>query len=67
METIRITIELDYDLESHYGELGRDKAEYSNLPIETLIDDLEDTVYEDLIDLMRNDRLRFWADGKELR
>jgi hypothetical protein len=66
METVRIIIELDYDLDSHYGELGRQKEEYSKLPMETIVNDLEDTVYEDLIDLMRNDRLRFWADTKVL-
>ena len=64
MTTIRISIDLDYDLESYYGELGRSKEEYSSLPMEKVVDDLEDTVYEDLIDLMRNDRLRFWADTK---
>ena len=56
----RIIIELVYDLDEFYGE---DSA----LPDEELTprevhNDLEDRVYEDLLDLMRGDRLRFWSE-----
>jgi hypothetical protein len=62
MPTVRITIDLDYDLESHYNN----EEEYKNLSIDKIVDDLEDNVYEDLLDLMRNDRLKYWAEGKRL-
>ena len=62
MPTVRISIDLDYDLESHYNN----EEEYKNLSIDKIVGDLEDNVYEDLIDLMRNDRLISWADGKRL-
>jgi hypothetical protein len=62
MPTVRISIDLDYDLESHYNN----EEEYKYLSIDKIIDDLEDNVYEDLTDLMRNDRLKSWADGKKL-
>ena len=60
MQTIRITIDLDYDLESHYNS----PEEYKNLSLDAIVDDLEDNVYEDLLDLMRNDRLRFWSETR---
>jgi hypothetical protein len=64
MAKAKISIVLEYDLDNHFESLG-----YRDLKPETIIDDLEDNVYEDLIDLMRNDRLRSWAyyeivDGK---
>jgi hypothetical protein len=58
MAVAKIVIELHYDLDSHYGE----DEPHSDYTPETVVDDLEDTVYEDLIDLMRGDRLRSWAD-----
>lgn len=57
MSTAKITITLNYDLDNHYG-----LDVYNDLTPETIIDDLEDNVYEDLIDLMRGDKLRSWAD-----
>ena len=56
MAMAKISIVLEYDLDNHFESLG-----YKDLKPETIIDDLEDNVYEDLIDLMRNDRLRSWA------
>ena len=57
MAVAKIVIEFNYDLDSHYGDF-----QHSDLKPNEIIDDLEDTVYEDLIDLMRGDRLRSWAD-----
>ena len=53
-----VKIELHYDLTDLYGndEIHRD------LTPEVISEDLEDRVYEDLIDLMRGDRLRFWSE-----
>lgn len=62
MTTIRISIDLDYDLESHYNN----EEEYKNLSIDKIVNDLEDTVYDDLTDLMRGDRLISWAEAKRL-
>ena len=59
MAVARITIQLDYDLDTHFESFG-----YRDLKPETIHNELEDNVYEDLIDLMRNDRLRSWSDIK---
>jgi hypothetical protein len=58
MATAVIKIELHYDLTDLYGndEIHRD------LTTEVISEDLEDRVYEDLIDLMRGDKLRFWSE-----
>jgi hypothetical protein len=58
MAVAKVVIEFNYDLDSHYG----DSVDHTELKTDNIIDDLEDTVYEDLIDLMRGDRLRSWAD-----
>ena len=55
----RIKIELVYDLDEFYGE---DKAEFGEPTLKEIHNDLEDRVYEDLTDLMRGDRLRFWSE-----
>ena len=57
MAVAKIVIELNYDLDSHFG----DEPHQDYTPKE-IVDSLEDTVYEDLIDLMRGDVLRSWAD-----
>jgi hypothetical protein len=57
MAVAKIVIELNYDLDSHYGDFQHD-----DLNPNEIVNDLEDTVYQDLIDLMRGDRLRSWAD-----
>jgi hypothetical protein len=57
MAVAKIVIELNYDLDSHYGDFPHDELKPDNI-----VDDLEDLVYEDLIDLMRGDRLRSWAE-----
>jgi hypothetical protein len=54
----KIVIEFNYDLDSHYG----DSVDHTELKTNEIIDDLEDTVYEDLLDLMRGDRLRSWSE-----
>jgi hypothetical protein len=56
MAMAKISIVLEYDLDNHFESLG-----YRDLKPDTIIDDLEDNVYEDLLDLMRGDRLRFWS------
>jgi hypothetical protein len=58
MAVAKIVIEFNYDLDSHYG----DSVDHTELKPTEIIDDLEDSVYEDLIDLMRGDRLRSWAE-----
>jgi hypothetical protein len=57
MSVASITIQLTYDLDEHYKS---DKHE--ELLEETIIDDLEDRAYEDLLSLMRGDRLRSWSE-----
>jgi hypothetical protein len=52
MAVAKINIELHYDLDNHYGS-----TVYEDIDKKTILNDLEDTVYEDLIDLMRGDRL----------
>ena len=56
----RITIELVYDLDEFYGEDSA--APGAELTPKEVHNDLEDNVYEDLLDLMRGDRLRFWSE-----
>jgi hypothetical protein len=56
----RITIELVYDLTEFYGEDSAAPGE--ELTPRDVHNDLEDRVYEDLTDLMRGDRLRFWSE-----
>jgi hypothetical protein len=58
MAIARIKIELTYDLEEFYGD---DITQDELLP-KMIHNDLEDRVYEDLTDLMRGDRLRFWSE-----
>ena len=56
----RIIIELVYDLDEFYGEDSAAPGE--ELTPRDVHNDLEDRVYEDLIDLMRGDRLYFWSE-----
>jgi hypothetical protein len=58
MAKARITIELVYDLADYYG---MDVIDRDLMPRE-IHNNLEDRVYEDLTDLMRGDRLRFWSE-----
>ena len=58
MAVAKIVIEFNYDLDSHYG----DSVDHTELKTNEIIDDLEDTVYEDFLDLMRGDRLRSWSE-----
>jgi hypothetical protein len=57
MAVAKIVIELHYDLDSHFGD-----EDYSTYTPEDVSRALEDTVYEDLIDLMRGDRLQYWGE-----
>lgn len=57
MSVAAITIQLTYNLDDHY-----ETDDYKGLLPETIIDDLEDTVYDSLLDLMRGDRLRSWCE-----
>lgn len=54
----RIIIELVYDLEEFYGEA----VQVNELKLTEIHDDLEDQACDDLLDLMRGDRLRFWSE-----
>ncbi len=58
MPTARIKIELTYDLAEFYGEA----VKLDELKPTEIHDDLEDRACDDLLDLMRGDRLRFWSD-----
>jgi len=57
MSIAAITIQLTYNLDEHYKS-----NKHEELLEETIIDDLEDRVYDDLVDLMRGDKLRFWSE-----
>jgi hypothetical protein len=58
MPTARIKIELTYDLANHYG----DEEIIDDRKPSEIHNDLEEWVYEDLQELMRGDRLRFWSE-----
>lgn len=58
MAVAKIVIELHYDLDNHFGE----DEPHDDYKPEEILDSLEDTVYEDLSDLMRGDRLRYWSE-----
>ena len=57
MAIARIKIELTYDLTNWY----EDQSEADQKP-EKIQDDLEDQVFDDLIDLMRGERMRYWSE-----
>ena len=54
----RITIELVYDLDEFYGEA----SSVEGISPREIHDDLEDKVFDDLIDLMRGERMRYWSE-----
>jgi hypothetical protein len=56
MPTAKISIVLEYDLDNHFED-----EPYSQYTTDEIINHLEDSVYEDLIDLMRGDVLRSWS------
>jgi hypothetical protein len=58
MAVAKIVIEFNYDLASHFGE----DEPYNDYTPEEIVRSLEDTVYEDLSDLMRGDRLQYWSE-----
>jgi hypothetical protein len=53
-----VTIVLEYDLDN----LADTLAIEDTLSDEEIYDMIEDYTYEDLIDLMRGDRLRYWSE-----
>ncbi len=57
MPTAKISIVLEYDLDNHFED-----EPYSQYTTDEIINHLEDSVYEDLIDLMRGDRLQYWSE-----
>lgn len=60
MPTIRVVIDLEYNLEDiSLDDLLDTNQEHMSL------DTLEDLVYDDLTDLMRGDRLSSWAEITE--
>ena len=56
MPIAKISIVLEYDLDNHFED-----ETYSQYTTDEIINHLEDSVYEDLIDLMRGDILRSWS------
>ncbi len=58
MPTIRVVIDLEYDL----PDISLEDLLDTN---QTSLDTLEDLVYDDLTDLMRGDRLSSWAEITE--
>lgn len=57
MRKATITIVLEYDLDNHF-----DDEDYSDYTPDQIAEALEDTVYEDLSDLMRGDKLKTWSE-----
>lgn len=57
MSKARVVIELVYDLQDFYGH-----DFYKDVSDNDIHDDLEDTVYDSLIALMRSEKLRFWSE-----
>lgn len=60
MGTATITIVLEYDLDNMMDTLGIDEV----LSDEEVYEMVEDYTYEDLTDLMRGDRLKYWSEVK---
>ncbi len=56
-KNVKVVIELNYDLDSFNDTLDEPMSE------EEFVDYVSDElVYDDLTDLMRGDRLKYWAD-----
>lgn len=60
MGTATVTIVLEYDLDNMMDTLAIDEP----LSDEEIYDMVEDYTYEDLTDLMRGDRLKYWSEVK---
>ena len=58
MSKVKVVIELNYD-ESVLLDTLFPGEEWTE---EEIIEQVEEMVYEDLTDLMRGDRLKYWAD-----
>jgi hypothetical protein len=56
--TATVTIVLEYDLDNMMETLSIDTP----LSDEEIYDMVEDYTYEDLTDLMRGDRLKYWSE-----
>jgi hypothetical protein len=59
MGTATVTIVLEYDLDNLFDTLV---LEGDKLTDEEVYEMIEDYTYEDLTDLMRGDRLKYWSD-----
>ena len=60
MNTATVTIVLEYDLDNMMDTLSIDTP----LSDQEVYDMVEDYTYEDLTDLMRGDRLKYWSEVK---
>lgn len=60
MGTATVTIVLEYDLDNMMDTLAIDEP----LSDEEIYEMVEDYTYEDLTDLMRGDRLKYWSEVK---
>jgi hypothetical protein len=60
MNTATVTIVLEYDLDNMMETLSIDTP----LSDQEVYDMVEDYTYEDLTDLMRGDRLKYWSEVK---
>ena len=60
MNTATVTIILEYDLDNMMETLSIDTP----LSDQEVYDMVEDYTYEDLTDLMRGDRLKYWSEVK---
>jgi hypothetical protein len=61
MSTATVTITLEYDLDNMFDTL---LIEGEQLSDEEIYEVVEDYTYEDLTDLMRGDRLKYWSEVK---
>lgn len=60
MGTATVTIVLEYDLDNMIDTLALEEP----LSDEEIYEMVEDYTYEDLTDLMRGDRLKYWSEVK---
>jgi hypothetical protein len=61
MNTATVTITLEYDLDNMFDTLLLEGEQLSD---EEVYEVVEDYTYEDLTDLMRGDRLKYWSEVK---
>jgi hypothetical protein len=61
MNTATVTITLEYDLDNMFDTLLLEGEQPSD---EEVYEVVEDYTYEDLTELMRGDRLKYWSEVK---